>query len=98
MQVVLGWWDGSTLQGHSGTRCALSHFISLLHHHLLSLAAGLMLGHGCIDFPPRGKGRETVEECRDALRHRSRVAHLSCWPELGHWPHLLTKEAGKCSL
>lgn len=93
MQVVLGWWDGSTLQGHSGTL-----FISLLHRHLLSLAAGLTLGHGRLDFPPRGKGRETVEEGRDALRHRSRVAHLSCWPELGHWPYLLTKEAGKCSL
>lgn len=98
MQVVPGWWDGSTLQGHSGTSCALSRFISLLHHHLLSLAAGLTLGHGRIDFPPHGKGREMVEERRDALRHSSRVAHLSCWPELGLWPHLLTKEAGKCSL
>ena len=56
MQVVLGWWDGSTLQGHSGTL-----FISLLRRHLLSLAAGLTLGHGRIDFPPRGNGRETVE-------------------------------------
>lgn len=71
---------------------------SLLHHHLLSLAAGLTLGHGRIDFPPHGKGREMVEERRGALRHSSRVAHLSCWPELGLWPHLLTKEAGKCSL
>ena len=76
MQAVLGGWDGS-LQGHAGTSCALSHCISLLLCHVLSLAVGLMLGHGRIDFPPRGKGRETVEERRDALRHRPRATHLS---------------------